>query len=72
MKKEHVRMVDAANNASATVRGAAYTLLAFAAPNSDEISVDVIALLYDALCGAADAIESVAESIRHEDGGEER
>lgn len=72
MRKEHVQMVDAANNASATVRGAADTLLAFAAPNSDEISVDVIALLYDALHGAADAMEGVAESIRREDGGEER
>lgn len=72
MRKEHVQMVDAANNASATVRGAASVLLAFAAPNSDEIDGDVIALLYDALKGAADAIEGVAESIRREDGGEER
>ncbi len=72
MRKEHVQMVDAADNASATVRGAADTLLAFAAPNSDVISVDVIALLHDALYGAADAIEGVAESIRREDGDEKR
>lgn len=72
MRKEHIQMVDAANNASATVRGAADTLLAFAAPNSDEMSGDVITLLYDALSRAADTMNGVAESIMREDEGEER
>lgn len=71
MRKEHVRMVDAASNASATVRGAANALIAFSS-SGQEVDEDVIALLYDALHGAADAIEGVVESIRREDGGEER
>lgn len=71
MRKEHVRMVDATDNAVATVRGAANTLIAFSS-SGQEVDEDVIALLYDALHGAADAIEGVAESIRREDGGEER
>lgn len=65
MKKEHVRMVDAANNAAATARGAANTLIAFSS-SGQEVGEDVIALLYDALQGAADAMEGVAESIRSE------
>lgn len=71
MRKEHVQMVDAADNASATVRGVANALIAFSS-SGQEVDEDVIALLYDALHGAVDAIEGVAESIRREDGGEER
>lgn len=71
MKKEHIRMIDAANNASATARGAANVLLAFSS-SGQEVDVDTTGLLCDALQGAADAMDGVAESIRREDGGEER
>lgn len=68
MRKEHVQMVDAANNASATVRGVANALIAFSS-SGQEVDEDVIALLYDALHGAADAMDGVAKSIRREDKG---
>lgn len=65
MEKEHLRMVDAANNAVATVRGAANALIAFSSAGQ-EVDADTIGLLYDALQGAADAMEGVAKSIRSE------
>lgn len=51
--------------------GAANVLIAFSS-SGQEMDVDTIGLLYDTLQGAADAMDGVAESIRREDGGEER
>ncbi|NMF25080.1 hypothetical protein HF885_01295 [Olsenella umbonata] len=71
MKPGHVGIVDAANNAVATVRGAASTLIAFSC-SGQELDDDAIGLLYDALNRAADSMERVAESIKSEDEGEEK
>lgn len=71
MKPEHVGIVDATNNAVATVRGAANTLVAFSC-SGQELDEDTIGLLYDALNRAADSMEHVAESIKSEDEGEEK
>lgn len=71
MKPGHVGIVDAVNNAVATVRGAANTLIAFSC-SGQELDDDTIGLLYDALNRAADSMERVAESIKSEDEGGQR